>query len=103
MTVFLVDPDDDTDPVGLNPCLELFDNKTKSNYDGAWSDPKAGDPPMKGSLKLIKYTSDKQWALIRSGATREEKWVNVYDIWTEGVLDAFYDADPTFLPSGEKN
>ena len=89
MTVLIVDPDDDTDSIDLSQ-YRLFG-------------PDADNPPMKGSLKLIKYSLNKEWALIRSGATREEKWVNVYDIWTEGVLDAFYDADPKFLPSGEKN
>jgi hypothetical protein len=60
-------------------------------------------PPMEGSLKAVKPDKNYTWLLVRSGATKEEKWVRIYDIWTDGAANAFYDADPLFLPPGETN
>lgn len=55
------------------------------------------------NFTFLRATEDGRWALIRHRPTREEKWVFVTFLRVkEDVATAFYDADPTFLPEGQK-
>jgi hypothetical protein len=55
------------------------------------------------NFKLLCYSKDKKWVLFRHAPTREEKWVYLtYLLMKEDIALAFYDADPTFLPEGER-
>ena len=60
-------------------------------------------PPMEGSLTLIRMSKCDQWCLIKQPVSREEKWVDKSEVFKNGAMIAFYDADPTFLPGSERS
>ena len=65
--------------------------------------PSAGWYCIGTNFTHLRTTENGRWALIRHRPTKEEKWVFVTFLRVkEDVSVAFYDADPTFLPEGEK-
>ena len=45
-----------------------------------------------------KITKHKKWVLLEHQVTKERKWVDLNQIYSEGVPNAFYDADIHFCP-----
>jgi hypothetical protein len=62
--------------------------RTKSIFD-----PLGGDT----RFKITNQTVNNQWFCLLQKSTGQEKWVN-YNELDKSVAEAFYDADPTFLP-----
>lgn len=56
-----------------------------------------------GNFKFIRLSHDEAWVLVEHKPLRETKWVLATHIHIHGIANAFYDADPTFLPAGERN
>jgi len=52
--------------------------------------------PDYGNFK--KLNKHKKWVLLEHQVTKERKWVDLNQIYAEGVPNAFYDADIHFCP-----
>lgn len=57
---------------------------------------------MHGNFKLVRLNRNREFALIEHVVTQTSKWVRVMWIRQNGILEAYYDADPTYQPEGEK-
>lgn len=78
-------------------------------------DPYASENPYSDSLPtdmstlmvpnfgVVRETADGIWVLIRHKVFDDHtRWVRRVEIEARGIEVAYYDADPTFLPKGER-
>lgn len=59
--------------------------------------------PDTRKFQSVRVSENDMWALLRHQPTGHTRWIFIDSLHETVIEEVFFDADPTFLPSGERN